>query len=281
MNDVGPTLRRRQLGVALERLRKAAGVSTATVASDLGCTEGKIRHIENGRNLPSKPDLEVMLRVYGASDQLEPLEAIRSGANERGWWSTYKLPAWMAAYIGLETDATGIRCFALELVPGLLQNYDYAKAAFLRQGTPADQVQRLAAARMERQRRLGTEQTLAVVLSEALLHRTLHMGEHGLAQLRWLVNAGGMQGVQIQVLPFATGGHRSMSGSFTLLDFPAGTAAPVAYQEYALGGHLADDPKLVGRLGELFEDLQHEALDVTASMGFIRAIVESTERNKR
>lgn len=33
-----------------------------------------------------------------------------------------------------------------------------------------------------------------------------------------------------------------MSGSFTLLEFAPGVSSPIAYQEYAVGGHIVDDP---------------------------------------
>lgn len=276
----GPSLRRRQLGEALTRLREHARKTGGEAAHELGCTEGKIRHIEAGRNVVSKSDLRVLLEFYRAADRFPELEELRLACNQRGWWETHGLPKWMATLIGLETDAEVIRCFALELVPGLLQNYDYATQAYLRQGTPTDEAPQLASARMERQRRLGTEQKLEVVMSEAVLHRTLGMGDYGRAQLATLVNFGGMQAGLIQVLPFSAGGHRSMSGSFTLLEFPAGTVDPVAYQEYALGGHLADDPKLVGKLTQLFAALQIQALDQQGSLDLVQQLLDRSEEGK-
>jgi hypothetical protein len=49
----------------------------------------------------------------------------------RSWWSTARLPEWLAAYVGLEADATSLRCLALELIPGLLQTGDYAREVHL------------------------------------------------------------------------------------------------------------------------------------------------------
>lgn len=272
METIGPSLRRRQLAETLAQLRKQAGIPIAAVAQALGCTEGKVRHIEATRNIPTKPDLEVMLRIYGAPDRFDALDELRVAANERGWWATHRLPAWLASYIGLETDAVTIRCFALELVPGLIQTYDYAKDAFRRQGTPKDEVQRYASARMERQRRIGTEQELRVVMSEALLHRTAFMGTVGAGQLRWLIETTGIRGIELRVLPFSVGGHRSMSGSFTLLDFPDGVADPVCYQEYSLSGHLVDDPKIVGQHADLYQALEDQALSAADSAELLRKL---------
>ncbi|MGH4001520.1 MAG: helix-turn-helix domain-containing protein, partial [Pseudonocardiaceae bacterium] len=46
----GPTVRRLQLGIELQRLREAAGVSRPDAAAAIGCSEPRIGHIETGRN---------------------------------------------------------------------------------------------------------------------------------------------------------------------------------------------------------------------------------------
>lgn len=260
-------MRRRQLASELRQLRAAAGMTVADVATAMGCVRGKVSHLESGRNPPSRPDLWLMLHLYGAVDRLDELDELRVAGNAPGWWDTYRLPLWMKAYVGLETDATAVRCFALELIPGLLQNEDYAKETFLRQGARPDEVTQMVSVRMERQRRLG-KQKLEVVASEALLARTVHMGAYGVDQLRWIAQANRLRGVEFLVLPFSAGGHRSMSGSFTLLEFPGGSS-PVAYQDYAVGGHLVDDPEVVQTLGELYVDLREQALTVEDSVELI------------
>jgi hypothetical protein len=241
---------------------------TEVVAEALGCSRARVGHLEGGRNPPRKTDVIVMAELYGAKDRLPALLELWEEANAKGWWSTYKLPAWMQAYVGLEADATVIRCFTLELVPGLLQNADYARGALLRQGVPEDEVSRHVSVRMERQRRLG-EIELEVIVSEALLARTIHMEPYGATQLKWLVDAMGVRGVKVRVFPFAAGGHRSMLGSFTLLEFPKSVSGPVAYREGVLHGDLIDDQQPVGDLYEVYEDLRTRALSVEDSVELI------------
>jgi len=220
--------------------------------------------------LPSYPDLDSLLRRYGRSDQLDVLDEIRVAAEERGWWSTYRLPPWLQAYVGLETDACAVRCFALELVPGLLQTPEYARDTLERWGSSAAEVERGVRVRVERQRRLGIELELTVVMSEALLWRTFHMGPVGVGQLEYMASVGSRRrGVELYVLPFAAGGHRSMSGSFTLMDFPGGEWGPVAYQEYAVGGHLVDEDGAVAKLDGLLAGLRGQALEAVASASLI------------
>ncbi|MGH3914813.1 MAG: Scr1 family TA system antitoxin-like transcriptional regulator, partial [Pseudonocardiaceae bacterium] len=124
----GPTLRKRQLGMELRRLRDAAGLTREVAADEIACSPTKITHLESGRNSPRKAELRVLLQFYGASaDEHDALEVMRLEASERGWWFTAKLPEGLAAYVGLEDDASSLRAVALELIPGLLQTEDYAR----------------------------------------------------------------------------------------------------------------------------------------------------------
>jgi transcriptional regulator with XRE-family HTH domain len=271
MNTPGPGLRRRQLGKALELLREAAGKSQADAAAVLECARSQISHFESGTRVPRKPDLPALMTLYGAGDTVAAeLEQLRQQANTRGWWAAHHLPPWMQHYLSLESDASTIRCFVLELVPGLVQTADYARETYLRHGTDPADVGRYVAARMERQRRVGTEQQVTLVASEALLHRTRAMGDVGIGQLRSLASACGMQGVTIQVLPFDVGGHVSMAGSFTLFDYPEQLIDPVAYLEYAGGGHLTDDPVVITNLEWMYSQVAAQALNTEDSEAIIR-----------
>ncbi|MBV8997233.1 MAG: hypothetical protein JO287_26865 [Pseudonocardiales bacterium] len=60
-----------------------------------------------------------------------------------------------------------------------------------------------------------------------------------------------------------------MAGSFTLLNFAPGVSPPVAYQEYAVGGHIVDDQEDVQKLSALYDQLQAQALDKKRSLDMI------------
>ena len=60
-------MRRRQLGAELRRLRTSAGITMEHAAAVLDCARSRIGHIENGRNSIRKPELKVILDIYGAS----------------------------------------------------------------------------------------------------------------------------------------------------------------------------------------------------------------------
>lgn len=239
-------------------------------AETLDCSRPRISNLESGRAIPSKLELPALLTLYGAVDRLPVLEELRVAANEPGWWSVFGLPIWLQAYVRLESDAKRVRCFALELVPGLLQTQGYASAVQQLYGSTVEETERRVAVLMERQRRVEDGVDLSVVASEALLHRTMNMGAVGAEQLQRLAAA------NVRVVPFAAGMHRAVSAQFTVLDFPGRDELPVAYEEHAVGGHLVDDREVVAKLTALYQELCDVALDVEDSAAMIGTFTEPT-----
>ncbi|MGH3934334.1 MAG: helix-turn-helix domain-containing protein [Pseudonocardiaceae bacterium] len=274
MPPLGPTMRRRQLGAELRRLRNSAGITMEHAAAVLDCARSRIGHIENGRNSIRKPELKVILDLYGASgEEHEGLEGLRQEASKRGWSSTYRLPSWLKRYVELETDAVSMRSFEGELIPGLLQTEEYARRVHLVAGNlikPAD-LDRLVAARMRRQSRLTDETPLdlSTVVSEAAFRRALGDAEIGPEQLAHVIEAAQRPNVTLHVLPYAAGLHSSMSGSFAVLTFDPGVAPPFGYQEHAIGGHVLDDRDAVSQLLDLWELLRSQALSSEESLRWL------------
>lgn len=267
-------MRKRRLGEELRKLRIAADISTSEVAAELGCSEAKIRHVEGGRNAPSKADLTVMMGLYGVPNDVHAaLEEMRREAGQRGWWAQYRLPSWLQNYVGVEADAHRVRAFALELVPGLAQTPEYARAVHVLGAhmTQPAEVDRWVNARMKRQARLTAADNpleLHAVISEAALAR-FRGTEFAADQYRHLVTLGARDNVTMQVLPFSTKLHPSMSGSFVTLAFDEGVSEPIAYLEYALGGTLVDDLPAVARLDAMFDRLSEAALSAEDSARYI------------
>ncbi|MGH3927758.1 MAG: helix-turn-helix domain-containing protein, partial [Pseudonocardiaceae bacterium] len=280
--ELGPTVRRRQLGAALRRLREAAKISMDDAAAHLDRSRSGISQMETGRTAPRKPDLESLLRLYGADDQTAAvLEELRREGSKRGWWSTYKLPDYLADLVGLEDDAISERVVELELIPALLQTPAYAKAVHVvgPQSPPAAEVDRRVEVRVQRQRRLLDSKplTFSAVISEAAVVRTAAEPDVGSEQLRRLVSDAAMPNVSLRVLPFQVGLHGSMSGSFILLDFAPGVAVSAAYQEYAAGGHMVDDQDVVRLLSDLHDGLRGQALGDDESLALIAELAQQAE----
>jgi len=279
MPSLGPTMRRRQLGAELRRLRNSANLTMEHAAAVLDCARSRIGHIENGRNSIRKPELKVLLDLYGASDEEhEALEELRQVASKRGWSSTYRLPSWLKRYVEMETDATTMRSFESELIPGLLQTDEYARrvhevaAHFFK----PDELDRLVAARKRRQSRLTDDEAplgFSTVVSEAAFRRALGDTVVGPAQLAHVVEVARQPNVTLHVLPYAAGLHPSMSGSFAVLTFDPAVAPPFGYQEHAVDGHLVDDQKVIRRLVELWELLRNQALTADESLDWLSELL--------
>jgi len=280
--SLGPALLKRRLGEELRKLRIAADVTVAQTAAELGSSEAKVRHLENGRNVPSKPDLTVMIGLYDAAGKHDDLEELRQAAAMRGWWSSYRLPGWLHNFVGMEADASIIRNFELELIPGLLQTEDYAREIHAL-GTHLDHdartVDRLVKARLKRQELLTREQpaTFHGVISEAALYR-LSGNEFAAGQGRHLMEMAKRPNVTLTVLPFAKRLHPSMSGGFILLNFPDDSSAPVAYSDYAFGGQMEHEPNVVAQLSKVFDELAERALSEKESAEVIGDWLQGEQR---
>ena len=251
--QIGSGLRQAQLAKTLHQLRLAAGLGIDQVSSVLGCSRSRVGHLESGRNVPHKTDVLVLAPLYGVPERTEELVALWEAANAKGWWDAYRLPRWMQTLLGLESDAIRIRCWALELVPGLAQTADYARDLLVRQQNPPEGVERGVELRMERQKNLERGQALTMVFSEALVHRTAHMGDIGRGQLNHLVKTANRYNVQVRAIPFDAGAHWSMAGSFTLMEFPPDVQlGTVAYRQGALQSDLTDEAGDVAKLEATF-----------------------------
>lgn len=277
----GLTVRRCQLGSALKDLREAANVTQRDAALAIGCSQTQMSRIEGGRHGPTKTELIVLLQHYHAGQEhFDVLEELRQEASRKGWWSQYRLPEWLAGYVGLETDAETLRAVALELIPGLLQTETYARNvhAVGEHMTAPEEVDRRVAARMRRQKRLTDPSRplgLSVVVSEAALRRCTSNATMAPAQLQHLVEQADLPNVEVRVLTFAAGLHPSMAGSFSLMSFPAGTLPDAAYQEYAVGGHVIDDDVIVARLDTVYGALRDQALGPDESLALISELLST------
>jgi len=274
---MGPTAGRRKLAAELRRRREAAQLTTKQAAEVLGCSLQKIGHLERGENVIKKAELAALLDSYGAApDDRAVLEEIRVQAAKRGWWVTYRLPEWAQPLIGLESDSSREQTYELELIPGLLQTEDYARAVYAagRHLVPPEHVDQQIAARLLRQHRLtgDSPQELVAVVSEGALRRAVGGPATMGAQLEHLLEVSKAPNVKLQVLPFAAGQNGAMSGPVTILSFPDLDAPDIGYLEHSLGGEVIEDPDAVAALTTLFHDLRDQALSSRDSARLIEQV---------
>jgi transcriptional regulator with XRE-family HTH domain len=262
---------RRDLGDELRRLR--GDRRGAAVARSLGWSESKLSRIETARTGISDPDLDRLLTAYGApADERTRLRDLARRGRGRVWWTPYRssLPAPYDEYVALEAEAEVMSEWETQIVPGLLQTDEYARAV-IEVGADigdAETIQRRLALRMARQTVLVRDPPprLSVVLDEAVLHREVGGPAVQARQLQRLYEAGRRPGVDLLVLPFSVGAHPALSESFMILDFADGARSAVVHSEGLTGGlfHLKGEDVQIYR--EAFEDLRRRAQPIEQSL---------------
>jgi hypothetical protein len=80
----------------------------------------KLSRLETGRVGASPRDIRDLCIVYGITDtaERERLMTLAREGKQRAWWQQFDLP--YATYIGLEAEATSIRGYNPDIVPGHL-----------------------------------------------------------------------------------------------------------------------------------------------------------------
>jgi transcriptional regulator with XRE-family HTH domain len=235
--DAGPTVARMRLGARLRRLREEAEISREDASVAIRSSASKISRIELGRTSIKVQDLTDLLRLYGADKaDRESLLALSRHGSVAGWWQDYgdSAPTWLKPYLGLEQAATLIRSYDAQLVPGLLQTSEYARAVFtLPGGSAGERAERQLALRMRRQEILHRADPphLWAVIDEAALRRPVGSAEVMRAQIEHLLEMSRLRHVNIQVLPFRAGGHAAGGGPVILLRFAGDQLPDVVFLE--------------------------------------------------
>jgi transcriptional regulator with XRE-family HTH domain len=262
-----PTVRRRRLAAELRQLRKDAGVSLDDAAKHLGVSPSTLSRVETGQTGIRPPYVDALARLYGVKDsERDAMVLLAREARQRGWWHVYGLPEQYAAYIGFETEASSIRTYEPQTVPGLLQTEDYTRAlttAQFPETTPAE-LDQLVQVRRERQERL-TSLRLWVIIGEPCLH--YRVGDLD-DQLRHLLGLMELPNITIQVLPYSAGAHPGMGGPFVLMGFP--TDPDIVYLENLTTSLYLEGEADVGRYTLIFDHLRATALSQEETRRMIR-----------
>jgi transcriptional regulator with XRE-family HTH domain len=250
-------------GWELRRLREAQGLKQGQLGEIIFCTGSLIGQIETTKKIPTRDFSERVDAALGTDGVFSRLI---------GLVLRNQLPSWFQPYAEMEAKAGYISTYQAQLVYGLLQTEDYARAV-LATGAP-DDLDGLVAARMERQRILERERPpLAwAVLDEAVLHRPIGGHEVMRAQLSRLLEFADHHWMRIQVLPFAAGEHASLAGSFTSMRFDSDP--DVVYTEDVISGHMTANPDTVREAALRYAHLQAAALSVRDSAALITRVME-------
>ena len=223
------SVRRRRLAIEIRKLREVAIPSrkVSEVAKALGWSPAKVSRYELGRTGLKPDEVEKLLNFYGVDEpQRGHLLALAREAAQKGWWENFAdaISEDYQAFIGLETEATSIAQWQVEVLPGLLQTADYTRQII--QGyqrvkpIPPGVVDRRVQIRKTRQEVLTKDEPLdfSVVIDESVLLRkigdTLVMHD----QLVHMVEIAELPNVTLRVLPLRNDSSL-VASSFTIFRF--------------------------------------------------------------
>ncbi|MGR8010318.1 helix-turn-helix domain-containing protein [Streptomyces hypolithicus] len=244
----------------LRRRREEAGISQRELAKRVHIAPSLLNKIEAAKRLPSRELSQVCDETFGTVDHFQRL------------WPLvikYAYPSWFRPFVELEEAATIIRSFQVQVMPGLLQTEDYARAVLSAGRPDADRVDELVTARMERQRILTRDAPpeLWVVLDENVLRRCMGSPETMRAQLERLVTAAQTPSNVVQVVPYDGGAHAGVGGPFAALTLDEGP--DVVYVDGFLQGQILAQPADIKEAARAYDLLRAVALSPDQSIGLI------------
>ncbi|MCP2337452.1 helix-turn-helix domain-containing protein [Actinomadura rupiterrae] len=270
-----PTLRRRELGSRLRRLRTESGRSLEEVAEALLCSLSKVSRMETGQRVATPRDIRDLCQLYELTDAgtRDELMELSREARQHSWWRQYSDLGQVTTLIDYQDGASSIIEYDTCLVPGLLQTPDYARAT-IRGMLPRiseEVLEERTEARMRRQSLLEQHDppTLWVLLDESALLR--HVGDEAIlaGQLAKLLDKAQLPHVTVQVIPLDVGAHPGFNSAFSFVEFRDSTQTPVVYTEGLAGELYLEGRAEIGRYREAVDHLRALALGPASSRNLI------------
>jgi transcriptional regulator with XRE-family HTH domain len=258
-------------GSELRTLRDEAELSRPQLGEVLGYTGQWIGQIELTKSNPSEQfaiDLDTYFKTGGLFFRL--WKSIRRATNRR-----VLLPGF-PRYLELEAEATLIRAFVTQVIPGLLQTESYTRAIMDRALAPGVLEERVAT-RMDQQAILQKEDPPKVlfVLDEAVLRRPAGGSKVMSEQLNRLAELAGSPHIDVRILPFSSVTYAGLDGTFHILRL--GDGSEILYQEGPGIGQLIDDPAIVADCTVRFDLVMGESLPSSDSLKMILRAREGLE----
>ena len=282
MSEVrSPTVRRRELGALLRKLRTQKGLTVEQAAGRLLFSMSKLSRMETGHGVATPRDVRDLCDLYGVTDgaQRDHMMNLAAEAKRQAWWQSYDLG--YATYVGLEAEAVSISAFQSSVVHGLLHTADYARAGH-KGAMPLlspDQIELQIEAKLTRQRILTREDPpyLKAILDEAALHRVMGGRQVMAAQLAKILDMSTLPNVSVQVLPYEAGAHPAVESNFTILELPSPTPG-VVFVEGLIGSTYLERDDDLRRYQRIFRKLESIALSPQGSIALIKKFIRDYER---
>ncbi|WP_026316572.1 helix-turn-helix domain-containing protein [Actinokineospora enzanensis] len=277
-----PIVHQRRLRAELRRLREAVGLTQKDVADRLEWSASKVLRVEGGNSNIGTTDLHALLHLYNVTDGAKVAELVDEARASRkpAWWTKYKvyLDPQFYTFIGYENSAVRICQFQSLTLPGLLQTSAYSEALMSSYGNPEEKVRRGVEIRRRRQEIItDTGPELRFILDEATLRRYVGTQETMRGQWTSLIERSRIKTVSIRVLPFTSGGHIGLKGSYSIIELPEPESTRILILEEPLRDVMVRDrDDEIESYASAFEHLEEVALSAEDSRTFLQQLVSES-----
>ncbi|MGW0179358.1 helix-turn-helix domain-containing protein [Nocardia sp. NPDC003345] len=283
-DDGSTTLPRRQLGRYLREAREGINMNLEDVAPLLQLSVSTLSRIERGLTGVRVPDVEALCRIYGIDDAevVAALVGLARQSAVKNWWQEFDDVMFRGfnLYVGLESSARRLTVYRPDIVSGLFQTPDYARAVERVSPEEAEEVWEKRIQLKKKRQALITRRTHPVlvdlVVHESVLRTVVGGAKVMRDQLHHLANM--PINVTVSVLPFTAGIPTGVpTGPFTILDFGHNTkgrenSPTVVYIESYAGDLYLERTKDVIRYRQAYDAVRQSSLDMASSKRLIRQI---------
>ncbi|MFE3192418.1 helix-turn-helix domain-containing protein [Nocardia sp. NPDC059240] len=278
---------RKQVGMQLREARQKANLDLSDVADAMGpgWSTSKVGRLERGESgRISLPEVDVLAQILEMDDDTHSnVVALVKQAASKSWWYKYRdvVHSGFRIYADMEACACRMTMYHNNIVPGVLQTAEYARALdrIFFAGEPESTLNRRLQLKLERQSFI-TRKTKPIIVNAILHESAIHTQVGGLAvmadQLEHLVEMSKRPNITLRVLPFTAGlPLGTATGSFTIIDMKpmAGTENhPVVYFDSLVGAACLEGPDEVETHTSAIASIQQAALDEVSTRALLRRV---------
>ena len=272
-------------------------ITQEDAAARVGCTRGKIAHLESptGRNVPDRLEVEALFELYGCPQDVDWFLGLLARVDKKKRTAPPARPGEPLrynAFAGLSAGAREIAGVDLVAPNGLLQTPKIAERIIrggdeillaIEEGqakcgaTVQDTVEATVTEMVND--RIGRQAILTRSINPVSLWRVIHLSvlrdlpgtdAERKEQYDYLVQLGELPNVDLQVLRPQEVAHPALNGPFSILHFPIPGDPGLVYTESLIMGTFVEEPSDIARYHRIMNLLRAQAEPPEESLRLIK-----------
>jgi transcriptional regulator with XRE-family HTH domain len=273
----------RILAASLRQAREASNLSLRTVSHKIGVAYSVISYWETARRVPRLEDVASFLTAVGMTGETkDAILKIAQRAQARDFLASAGtgIPEALNGVLECERTASAVTNWSPQLIPGLLQTADYARAIIGKADWPRTEVEQRVTLRVGRRDALTRRNPLhlTAVIGEGALHQRIGGFEVMADQLHQLTRFAALNSVEVRIVPEYGDWHPGLVGPFVLYEFPAAPA--IVHIEHHRSGVFLFEPDSVADYKIALDTLCRRAMSHERSVQRIGEIAASMEESR-